>query len=102
MDIARLVPVIGALLFAVPLMWPDPDPYPAPDTSGAMPMSSAITYVFLVWAALIGFSYAFGVAVRRWADHWTGESEMSGAPTEGNEHTILSSDELGNVPVREK
>ena len=42
MDVARLLPVLGALLFAVPLMWPDPDPYPAPDSVSGMPLSQAM------------------------------------------------------------
>jgi hypothetical protein len=42
-----------------------------------MRMSSAITYVFLVWAGLIAISLGFGEAVRHWAAHWTagGHSE---------------------------
>lgn len=71
MDIARLLPLMGALLFAVPLMWPNPDPYPAPDTHGGMATSAAITYIFVVWGGLIAASLAFGVAVRLWAGHWT-------------------------------
>ena len=71
MDMARLLPILGALLFAVPLMWPNPDPYPAPDTHGGMMTSAAITYIFLVWGGLILASLAFGVAVRIWAGHWT-------------------------------
>ena len=72
MDIARLLPLLGALLFTVPLMWPDPDPYPAPGTAGLMPMSDAITYIFVIWALLILASFIFGIAVRSWAEHWTG------------------------------
>ncbi|MFS4583039.1 hypothetical protein [Phaeobacter sp. C3_T13_0] len=71
MDVARVLPVFGALLFAVPLMWPDPDPYPAPDSMGGMPLSRAMIYVFVVWAALILASFGFAMAVRRWAEHWT-------------------------------
>ncbi len=71
MDIARLLPVLGAVLFAIPLVWPDPDPYPAPGSHGGMRMSSAITYIFVVWAGLIAVSVAFGGAVRLWAEHWT-------------------------------
>ena len=71
MDIARLLPVLGAMLFAVPLLWPDADPYPAPDSPGSLPMSTAVTYLFGVWAVLIGLLIGFGFAVQRWADHWT-------------------------------
>ena len=41
-DAARLVPMMGAALWLVPLLWPD----------GAM-SSTAMLYVFGVWAALI-------------------------------------------------
>lgn len=80
MDIARLLPILGALLFLMPLMWPDPDPYPAPGSHGGMPMSSAITYIFVVWALLIAVSVAFGAAVRRWAEHWTAGGHFEGEP----------------------
>lgn len=58
MDAARLLPILGAALFAVPLLWP---------TGGAegIRMSAAITYVFGVWAALILISAGFGFAARR-------------------------------------
>ena len=78
MDIARLLPLLGALLFFVPLMWPNPDPYPAPDTSGGMAMSEAITYLFVVWTLLIFASVAFGAAVRRWAENWTEGTDEPG------------------------
>jgi hypothetical protein len=78
MDIARLLPILGALLFAVPLMWPNPDPYPAPDSQGGMATSAAIAYIFVVWGGLIAASLAFGAAVRLWAGHWT-----EGGPQDG-------------------
>ncbi|KAE9631488.1 hypothetical protein FEE96_16220 [Parasedimentitalea maritima] len=78
MDIARLLPLFGALLFLVPLMWPNPDPYPAPDTSGGKPISEAITYLFTIWTLLIVASFVFGVAVRRWAENWTEGTDKPG------------------------
>ena len=80
MDIARLLPILGALLFAVPLMWPNPDPYPAPDTHAGMPTSVAIIYIFVVWAGLIAVSFVFGVAVRLWAGHWTEGGRLDEQP----------------------
>ena len=80
MDVARLLPIVGAVLFAIPLMWPSPDPYPSPDSMGGMPLSRAMIYVLSVWAMLILASFVFGLAVRRWADHWTGVNE---GPQEG-------------------
>ena len=61
-DAARLLAVLGVGLFAVPLLWPrsgDPD-------VAALPMSSAITYLFSAWALLILASLAVGVAARHW------------------------------------
>ena len=78
LDIARLLPLLGALLFLVPLMWPNPDPYPAPDTRGGMPMSEAITYMFVVWTLLILASLGFGYAVGHWAEDWTDGTDQPG------------------------
>lgn len=44
MDAARLAPVLGAVLWAVPLLWSE--------GPGGMPTSRAILYIFGVWAAL--------------------------------------------------
>lgn len=62
MDAARLLPVLGALLLAVPLLWPRasvPDPSATP-----VAMSVAITYVFAVWLILIVMGAVFGFFVR--------------------------------------
>ena len=64
MDAARLMPVLGALLFAVPLLWPA-----AGDPGGAQPMSTsgAILYIFTVWAVLILGNVWFGRLTRGWS-----------------------------------
>lgn len=72
MDIARIAPLVGALLFMVPLLWPRQDLYPAPDVPSGTPMSSALIYIFAVWIGLVVFAVGFSYAVRRWAVHWTG------------------------------
>jgi len=72
MDIARLAPLIGALLFLLPLLWPQQDLYPAPDVPSGSSMSSAMVYIFGVWIGLILFCVGFSVVVRLWAVHWTG------------------------------
>ncbi|MFP4328125.1 MAG: hypothetical protein ACLFQL_08955 [Paracoccaceae bacterium] len=46
MDAARLLPLLGACLFAVPLLWPDED-------GGAIRTSRAMIYIFGVWTLLI-------------------------------------------------
>ncbi len=70
MDISKLLPAFGMLLFAVPMLWPTGEPAQAGDP---VAMSSAIRYVFLVWAALITLSFCFSLAVGQWASHWTGK-----------------------------
>ncbi|MBU3035172.1 hypothetical protein [Tritonibacter mobilis] len=78
MDIARLAPLIGALLFLVPLLWPERHLSEGGGHDAGSSMSTAMIYIFGVWIGLILFSVAFSVAVRLWAVHWTGV----GAPTE--------------------
>lgn len=51
MDALRLLPIVGVLLWMLPVFWPG-----AKDAAGAPPpvsMSGAVTYVFVVWGALI-------------------------------------------------
>jgi hypothetical protein len=94
MDIARLLPLLGALLFLVPLMWPAADPKLAPGTATGMAMSDAFIYMFVVWGLLILASLGFGFAVRRWAEHWTGgsdgqvNSQVNGHPDEPPERPL--------------
>ncbi|WP_424979086.1 hypothetical protein [Leisingera sp. S232] len=80
MDISRLLPVLGALLLALPLLWPEASAHPA--TRGGVSMSAAIIYIFAVWIGLIATCFVFSLAVQRWADHWTGGGPDA-AGTEG-------------------
>ncbi|MFD1194155.1 hypothetical protein ACFQ3C_05695 [Seohaeicola saemankumensis] len=50
-DAARLLPVLGALLWLVPLLWPRSQPAATPDVA-AVSTSSAILYMFGVWTFL--------------------------------------------------
>lgn len=59
-DAARLLPILGAGLFAIPLLWPAD-----PGEAEPVTMSSAITYIFLCWAFLILASAGFGIAAKR-------------------------------------
>ena len=45
-DLIRMLPVIGALLWAVPLLWPTGE-------NGGVTASRALIYVFLVWFGLV-------------------------------------------------
>ena len=67
MDAARLLPLLGAGLFAVPLLWPGPKAAVAGDNDGLVAMSDAIIYIFVVWGVLIAASVLFGFGVRYWA-----------------------------------
>lgn len=62
-DAARLLPLLGAALFAIPLLWPGPD-----DAGAVTPvrMSDAILYIFAVWAMLIAVSALIGIRARYW------------------------------------
>ncbi|WP_050603265.1 hypothetical protein [Ruegeria sp. 6PALISEP08] len=59
-DAARLLPFLGALLFALPLLWPDKS-----SGDAAVPLSSAIFYIFVCWGALIVIGLIFGFVARR-------------------------------------
>lgn len=71
MDAARLLPLLGAALLALPLLWPD-----GSTDAGGVPLSAAILYIFFCWAVLILISVAFGIAARRLATREKGEPEV--------------------------
>ena len=52
MDALRLLPVLGALLWAVPLLWVDAGGGNAPAPEGGIATSRAMLYIFGVWAIL--------------------------------------------------
>ena len=91
MDIARLAPILGALLLAVPLLWP----VEASQPEGAVRTSAAMIYVFFVWTALVGFAAAFSLAVRLWAVHWTHrmDPEALVGPV-GQTSTLIGADDV--------
>lgn len=66
MDAARILPLFGALLFALPLLWTSPVSDGATGDAG-ISMSSAIIYVFSVWTALIVAILVFGKTTRAWS-----------------------------------
>lgn len=49
MDAARLLPLLGVLLWLIPLLWPQRDPA---GEVAAVSTSSAILYIFGVWVVL--------------------------------------------------
>lgn len=64
-DAARFLPVLGAVVFAVPLLWSGS----AAEAPGgeAMKTSSAMIYIFTGWAVLIGMAFLFGLSARFWS-----------------------------------
>ena len=64
MDAARILPLVGVALFAVPLLWGNAnDPT---DTSEPVSTSVAVFYIFGVWGILIVCSALFGLKSRGW------------------------------------
>ncbi|WP_170331349.1 hypothetical protein [Ruegeria arenilitoris] len=61
-DAARLLPFLGAALIGLPLLWPD-----GSAGEDAVPLSSAILYIFGCWGALILISMFFGFVAKRFA-----------------------------------
>ena len=57
-DAARLLPVLGLLGWMVPLLWPV-------DSAKAPASSNVLTYVFLVWAVLIGACFVVSSRLAR-------------------------------------
>lgn len=55
-DAARLLPIFGAVLFAIPLLWPRNGPEVG-STSGA------IIFIFVVWLALIVLAGVIGHSI---------------------------------------
>lgn len=71
MDISRMLPVLGALLFILPLMWlPQLSSTNDAQDQLSWPLSSVLIYVFSTWIVLLLLSVFFGLAVKRWAQHW--------------------------------
>ena len=64
LDAARLLPLLGVALFALPLLWVKPDA--VGHATAAVPTSSALLYIFSVWAGLILLAFLFDLAARGW------------------------------------
>lgn len=55
-DGARFLPVLGIMLVMVPLLWAE--------GAGGVSMSSAILYLFLLWAALVAVAMVLSLYLR--------------------------------------
>lgn len=56
MDALRLLPVLGVLLWLVPVLWPNGND--AAQAPAAVSMSGAVIYIFAVWAGLILIAFS--------------------------------------------
>ena len=65
MDLARLLPVTGAALWLVPLLWPGG--FETAEGVAPVRTSQAVIYIFGVWALLIVAAALFGWGLRRWS-----------------------------------
>ncbi len=53
-DMARLLPMVGAVLFMIPLLWPQRGD--GPGTGEVQMTSGAIVYLFTTWVILIALA----------------------------------------------
>lgn len=67
MDAIRALPVLGVLLWTVPMLWPAGDSAPS--------ASSALIYIFAVWVLLV---LGAGLLIRRLSHH--ADSDKEDAP----------------------
>ncbi|WP_333683562.1 hypothetical protein [Pontibaca methylaminivorans] len=72
-DAARLLSVLGAILFALPLLWE------RAGADGAVAMSTAVIYLFTAWAGLVLASFWVGFGARHW------EQDGDTAPEDGED-----------------
>jgi hypothetical protein len=59
MDALRLAPVLGVMLFMLPVFWPV-----GPPAGNAVSTATAVTYIFITWALLIVLSLSLWLALR--------------------------------------
>lgn len=57
MDAARVLPVLGAFLFAVPLLWSGSD-------GGDPATGMGVVYIFVIWAGLILAAFGLSLFLR--------------------------------------
>jgi peptidoglycan/LPS O-acetylase OafA/YrhL len=74
MDALRLLPILGALLWVLPVIWPDggnPDAEP-------VRMSQALYYVFGIWMLLIALAAFLALLLRSGGDEGDGPEDGRG------------------------
>lgn len=76
LDGLKLLPVIGAWLFLLPLLWPDGGAH----AENPKPMSSALIYVFGAWFFMIASGAALIAALKRRTPKGQAISDKGTAP----------------------
>ena len=71
MDAARVLPILGAVLFMLPMLWHHPDAQGT--ATGSVRTSYAYVYLFALWAGLILLS---GLLSRN-ASTWRGDESSA-------------------------
>lgn len=74
-DAARLLPVLGVLLWLIPAFW-------SQATASSTPLSQAMLYIFVVWLILIGLCALVSSRIGRRAD--ATNDMASGTPLAGS------------------
>jgi len=64
-DAARLMPLLGAALFLVPLLWDGSADFETAENGPRVATSQAIVFIFGAWALLIAVTAFLGVAIGR-------------------------------------
>lgn len=77
MDALRLLPVLGALLWLLPLFWPTEAVVSG--AGGIVTMSAAMIYVFGVWGVLIVISFALRRVLRPTLEQQAAQLDDAGA-----------------------
>jgi hypothetical protein len=81
LDGARILPAFGVLLWMVPLLWPTG----TSDVVSPVSMSSAMLYIFAVWAVLICISTGIWVKTRRGLREDTDDRDRASEQPAGSE-----------------
>ena len=65
MDASKLLPILGSLVFLIPLLW-----LIGGEDANPTPTSQVVVFIFAAWAGLIAINAGFGLVVGRWAEDW--------------------------------
>ena len=61
-DFALILPFVGMILFLLPIMWPRTSEV---DQAAGTATSTALIYLFIIWAGLICFTLGLALVIKR-------------------------------------